>query len=84
MRGVVEGEGGYLSGLAFVASSAGAKSMIVSLWKVSDKDAREFMTEFYQQWASSKGMKEAFDNAQAEMRRRHDEVEKWAGFVLFE
>lgn len=75
-------EGVY--GLQRAFRLAGAKSMIVSLWKVSDKDALEFMVEFYQQWALSKDKKEAFDKAQDRMRKKHDQVKKWAGFVLIE
>jgi CHAT domain-containing protein len=75
-------EGVY--GLQRAFRLAGAKSMIVSLWKVSDKDALEFMIEFYRQWALSKNKKEAFDKAQGKMRKKYDEVKKWAGFILIE
>ncbi|MCC8145787.1 MAG: CHAT domain-containing protein, partial [Bacteroidales bacterium] len=75
-------EGVY--GLQRAFRLAGAKSMIVSLWKVSDKDALEFMVEFYQQWAIYKNKKEAFDKAQTKMRKKYNEVKRWAGFILIE
>lgn len=75
-------EGVY--GLQRAFRLAGAKSMIVSLWKVADKDALEFMVKFYREWAICKNKKEAFDKTQESMRKKHEEVRKWAGFILIE
>lgn len=75
-------EGVY--GLQRAFRLAGTKSMIVSLWKVADKDALEFMVKFYRQWGICKNKKEAFDKTQEIMRKKHEEVRKWAGFILIE
>lgn len=76
-------EGVY--GLQRAFRLAGATSMIVSLRKVPDKETKELMILFYKNFTSGIKMKEAFDNAQKEMRRKYPEnPKKWAGFILIE
>lgn len=76
-------EGVY--GLQRAFRLAGAGAMIVSLWKVPDKETARMMTDFYRGIATGKNAKRAFDLAQREARRRNPyDPYKWAGFVYIE
>ncbi len=77
-------EGVY--GLQRAFKIAGAKYIVMSLWKVNDQTTSEFMTAFYTQWLQ-KGFSipDAFRNAQRKMRAKYPaEAYHWAGFVLVE
>ncbi len=75
-------EGVY--GLQRAFKIAGAKYVLMSLWKVNDQTTREFMTEFYSQWLKKGlGIPEAFRNAQHKMKVKYpEEGYHWAGWVL--
>lgn len=80
---IAVGEGVY--GLQRAFRLAGARSMIVSLWKVPDKETVELMTEFYDQWTKNNNKKNAFASARLKLRAKYpNDPEKWAGFVLIE
>ena len=65
---------------------AGVKYIIMSLWKVPDKETQELMVLFYKKWLEEDlKIPDAFRAAQQEMRKKYeDEPEKWAGFILVE
>lgn len=64
---------------------AGVKQLLVSLWKVPDKETLELMLEFYQEWSRDIPVKEALDKAQTTLQARYpDSPEKWGGFILIE
>lgn len=76
-------EGVY--GLQRAFRLAGVRCMIVSLWKIPDKETVEFMTGFYRSYASGSGIKDSFDQAINTMKNLYpDDFEKWAGLVLIE
>lgn len=78
-----EGEGVY--GLQRGFRLAGVQSMIVSLWKVPDKETVELMKAFYSSWTDGTSIHTAFSNAQKAMKEKYpDQPEKWAGFILIE
>jgi len=81
---IVGNEGVY--GLQRAFKIAGAKYLIISLWKVNDRSTGEFMTEFYRQWLElSLSIPEAFHAAQKTMKIKYkDSPYLWAGFVLIE
>ncbi|GAB3926038.1 CHAT domain-containing protein [Larkinella terrae] len=80
---VVGSEGVY--GLQRAFKLAGARRLIMSLWKVPDKETTEFMNEFYQQWQPGVQANQAFRNAQRTLHRRYPkEPRKWAAFTLVE
>ncbi len=62
----VSGNGKEAEGFAYLAQSLGAKSVIASLWKVSDAGTPEMMTRFYQLRKDNPQMSkgEAFRRAQ--------------------
>lgn len=80
---IMGNEGVY--GLQRAFKIAGAKYLIMSLWKVDDRSTQEFMTAFYRHWLTDKQpVPQAFRTAQREMRAKHPGAYDWAGFVLIE
>lgn len=81
---IQNGEGVW--GLQRAFRIAGAKSLIMSLWKVDDKASKEFMTTFFENWLEKKMPKyAAFQQAQLSLMKEYPkEPKKWGGFVLLE
>lgn len=77
-------EGVY--GLQRAFKMAGARYLMMSLWKVPDNATQEFMTTFYTELLTNKkSIREAYNTTQKQMRDKYrDEPYKWAGFVLME
>nr|WP_315215258.1 CHAT domain-containing protein [uncultured Flavobacterium sp.] len=77
------GEG--VIGLQRAFMIAGAKSVIMSLWSVSDEKTQELMTLFYTNWIKNNMSKEeALYQAKLEMKKSYPQPYYWAGFVLLE
>lgn len=78
---VQNGEGVY--GLQRAFRQAGARSVLMSLWKVSDEATQEMMTTFYDNLLTRRQAKrEAFRNARQSLRERFPEPYYWGAFVL--
>ena len=82
--GDIDGNEGVY-GLQRAFKIAGAKYIVMSLWKVNDQTTAEFMAAFYAQWLK-KGLviPDAFRSAQQQMKVKYPEAYHWAGFVLVE
>jgi CHAT domain-containing protein len=77
------GEG--VIGLQRAFMIAGAKSVIMSLWSVSDEKTQELMTLFYTNWINNNMTKEdALHQAKLAMKKLYPEPYYWAGFILLE
>ena len=61
---------------------AGARSIVVSQWDVSDQATAGFMDRFYAQLAAGRGKAEALARAQRAAWRRGEPSSLWAAFIL--
>lgn len=84
--GDISGEGVF--GLQRGFKKAGAKTLLVSLWKVEDEATQLLMTEFYRNLLSGQTKRQAFFNAQQKLRQaeggKFDRYECWAAFVMID
>ncbi len=78
--GEVTSEGVF--GLQRGLKKAGAQTIVMSLWNVSDKPTRELMTDFYRNLVAGKSKREAFISAQDKIRLKYINPQMWAGFIM--
>lgn len=76
------GEGVYGLQRAFLI--AGANSIIMSLFQVSDEATQELMTIFYDEWMKTGNKQEAFYFAKQQVRKTHPNPLYWGSFVLIQ
>lgn len=74
------GEGVY--GLQRAFSVAGARAILMSLWKVDDDVTRQLMTTFYRKWLQNGDKVQAFRLAQQAVRKKYPQPFYWGAFVL--
>lgn len=77
---VKQGEGVYGLQRAFLI--AGAKSIIMSLWSVSDEATMQLMTLFYNNYAKSGNKQQAFSEAIKQLKLKYKEPFFWSAFVM--
>jgi CHAT domain-containing protein len=79
-----EPDGGEVTTLAHAFSSAGATTVLASLWSVGDESTKEFMMEFYRQLASGASKAGALQSAQIKLLKsaKFSRPLYWAPFVL--
>lgn len=77
---VKNGEGVY--GLQRAFQTAGANTVIMSLWKVNDEATQKFMVEFYKEYLRSNDKRKAFQHAQKQIRKDFPEPKYWGAFVM--
>jgi CHAT domain-containing protein len=75
------GEGVF--GLQRGFQTAGAKTILMSLWSVDDAATQKLMTLFYTNWLAKKQSKrQAFKNAQEALRKTYPQPYYWGAFVM--
>ncbi|MGF1536933.1 MAG: CHAT domain-containing protein [Elainellaceae cyanobacterium] len=79
---VANGEGVYGLRRAFVI--AGAESLLMSLWQVSDNGTAELMTRYYQRLQAGQGRSEALRETQLELMQTPEYAHPyyWASFIF--
>ena len=78
--GEVTSEGVF--GLQRGFKKAGARTIVMSLWKVDDNATKDLMTEFYKNLVQCKSKHEAFVLAQDFVRQKYQDPQKWAAFIM--
>jgi CHAT domain-containing protein len=76
------GEGIY--GLQKAFFSAGAKNLLMSLWKVDDEATQQFMVSFYTDFVKNQDAHKAIQFARAATRKAYPAPYYWAAFILVE
>lgn len=74
------GEGVYGLQRAFLV--AGAKTIIMSLFKVSDDATQKLMVKFYRKWLETGNKRLAFVDAKKEIRNEYKDPIYWAPFIM--
>jgi CHAT domain-containing protein len=73
------GEG--VLGLRRAFAVAGARALVVSLWKVPDGQTQELMVDFYARVLAGEGVADALRQARLAVRGRHPDSYFWGAFV---
>jgi CHAT domain-containing protein len=74
------GEGVYGLQRAFLV--AGAKVLIMSMFKVDDDATQKLMLKFYQKWLNSGNVRQSFIEAKKELRVEYPEPIYWGAFMM--
>ena len=80
--GEVSSEGVF--GLQRSFKQAGVKTLIMSLWEVSDQATSYMMTEFYSGLLSGKDKRSAFLEAKRKCKEKYPEPQYWAAFIMLD
>jgi CHAT domain-containing protein len=73
------GEGVF--GLRRAFAVAGAQTLVMSLWKVPDRQTAELMTNFYRRLLAGEGRAKALREAQLELKCRYPDPLYWGAFI---
>lgn len=76
---MVAGEG--VMGLRRAFAVAGARTLVLSLWKVPDEQTQLLMTHFYEALIAGKGRADALRHAQQLVRSQYPAPYYWAAFI---
>lgn len=71
-------------GLQRAFKKAGAKSILMSLWKIDDKTTSEYMSLFYNNLTSGLSKHESYKRTVAEMKKKYRDPYYWASFILLD
>ncbi|MBV6644538.1 MAG: CHAT domain-containing protein [Cyclobacteriaceae bacterium] len=74
------GEGVYGLQRAFLV--AGAKTIVMSLFKVADQATQQLMVKFYRKWIETGDKRQAFIDAKKEIRNEFSDPIYWGPFVM--
>jgi CHAT domain-containing protein len=61
---------------------AGAKTLVMSLFKVSDEATQKLMVSFYGKWLETGDKRQAFIDAKKEIRNEYEDPIYWGAFIM--
>ncbi|HEX8061558.1 MAG TPA: CHAT domain-containing protein, partial [Cyclobacteriaceae bacterium] len=74
------GEGVFGLQRAFLV--AGAKVLIMSMFKVDDTATQKLVDNFYRKWTTTKNLRKSFIDAKKEIRTEFPEPIYWGAFMM--
>jgi CHAT domain-containing protein len=74
------GEGVYGLQRAFLV--AGAKVLIMSMFKVDDEATQKLILNFYRKWQNTNNMRQSFIDAKKELRVEYPDPYYWGSFIM--
>lgn len=74
------GEGVYGLQRAFLV--AGAKVLVMSMFKVDDTATQKLMLKFYQKWLNTSNLRQSFIDAKKELRVEYPDPIYWGAFMM--
>jgi CHAT domain-containing protein/tetratricopeptide (TPR) repeat protein len=77
---IINGEGVY--GLQRALQIAGATTVMISLWQVSDEVTQDLMIRFYKYWIETGNKQTSFTRAQLEIKQKYPAPFYWGAFVM--
>ena len=77
---ISNGEGVYGLQRAFLV--AGAKTLIMSMFKVDDEATQELILNFYKKWLATGNLRQSFIDAKKELRVKYPEPIYWGAFMM--
>jgi CHAT domain-containing protein/tetratricopeptide (TPR) repeat protein len=77
---VSSGEGVYGLQRAFLV--AGAKTLIMSMFKVDDEATQKLILNFYRKWLNTNNLRQSFVDAKKELRIEYPEPIYWGAFMM--
>jgi CHAT domain-containing protein len=77
---ISNGEGVYGLQRAFLV--AGAKTLIMSLFKVDDEATQKLILNFYKKWLTTNNLRQSFVDAKKELRNEYPEPIFWGSFMM--
>jgi CHAT domain-containing protein len=61
---------------------AGARNVVMSLWKVDDAVTQKLMVAFFRNWTSGMEKRAAFLKAQKDLQKKYPNPYYWGAFVM--
>jgi CHAT domain-containing protein/tetratricopeptide (TPR) repeat protein len=77
---ISNGEGVYGLQRAFLV--AGAKTLIMSMFKVDDEATQKLILNFYRKWLATNNLRQSFVDAKKELRNEYPEPIYWGAFMM--
>lgn len=77
---ISQGEGVYGLQRAFLV--AGAKMLIMSIFKVDDEATQKLILNFYERWLASNNMRRSFIEAKKDLRKEYPDPIYWGSFMM--
>ncbi len=77
---IANGEGVY--GLQRAFFVAGAKVLIMSMFKVDDDATQKLILNFYKKWLTTDNMRQSFVDAKKEIRVEYPDPINWGAFMM--